>query len=956
MEYLYLSLTALLPIGITIILFLLNQKWKPFKELPFWPKQIIIGVIYGGICIFCTECGVKIDGAVLNVRSASPIIAGVVFGWPAAIISGVIGGVERYISAFWSGTYYTQLGCAIATVIAGLGTALIKKYLFKNNKVSWFYALGLGLFFETIDILLIFLTNLNDIETAFLLVKKIGNVLILAVGLTVGLTIIVIQLINHGLYGSRGTINLEKKRKKHIKIIIQIGLFISLIFSYIIMATLTFNIQTNLAENQAYEQLSSEMVDVSSEIKETSDNNILTVNRTVKDEIEDVGEGNLNNDLLRNYMESERLSEINYVNSDGIIIYSTNDAYVGLSFYAEGATQMNAFTVLLIDPNVNEFVQPYQLNSSGEYMKYSGVKLNNGGFVQVGFNTEKFHQDINSIVSLVANHRHIGQRGYLMIIDETGIVISSLSTYIGKTITQIGINDISSLKSSVKYVGAINGVESHYLIDVIEGYLVIGVISDEEIAFTRDLTIYLTSYLEFMVICIAFFTIYALIDIYALNNLSKVNDKLDMISNGNLNEQVPEMNNKEFDNLANSINKTVDTLKEYIDKEAKRLDEELAIAKDIQMSFIPRRTAYLSHHEFKISALMNTAKEVGGDFYDYFLLPNDKLGILIADVSGKGVPAAMFMMRAKSLIKSLCENGISCNEVFNRANRNLCERNDTKMFITAWLGVISLDTGHIEYVNAGHNPPLIRQNGHYSYLTGKHGLVLGAIDIAKYPKEELTFNDGDGIYLYTDGVTEANNKFGQLYSEGRLIKLLNDNVTLNPEKLCNIVMKDIDKFVDGYEQSDDITMLAFTYLGKYEERHLHYKSKLSEYTSFKNDFTDMYSKYNLSHKMLNNIEICAEEIFVNIAQYSYKDDNGDIDVLLTYSPHEVSLTFIDSGKPFDPLKREDPDTHLPASEREIGGLGIFMVKNISDFIHYSYQDKKNILVISLYIEDANKGE
>lgn len=212
---------------------------------------------------------------------------------------------------------------------------------------------------------------------------------------------------------------------------------------------------------------------------------------------------------------------------------------------------------------------------------------------------------------------------------------------------------------------------------------------------------------------------------------------------------------------------------------------------------------------------MDTAKEVGGDFYDFYMTSHNELIFLMADVSGKGIPAALFMMRAKTTIKSYAETGTSVEDVFTKANSGLCESNDAEMFVTAWIGKINLETGVVEFANAGHNPPLVKhKDGKYEYLKSRAGFVLAGMDGIKYRKNTVTLEAGDSIYLYTDGVTEATNGAIELYGDDRLADILNSKTFESAEEVCRTVKSDVDKFVGDAPQFDDITMLSLTFKGE----------------------------------------------------------------------------------------------------------------------------------------------
>ena len=205
---------------------------------------------------------------------------------------------------------------------------------------------------------------------------------------------------------------------------------------------------------------------------------------------------------------------------------------------------------------------------------------------------------------------------------------------------------------------------------------------------------------------------------------------------------------------------------------------------------------------------MTPAKEVGGDFYDFFMTDEKHLAFVMADVSGKGVPAALFMVIAKTLIKNYAQIGQEPGEVFTTVNRLLCEGNDAGLFVTSWMGILDLETGVMKYANAGHNPPLIkRENGKFEYLRSRPGFVLAGMDTVRYKQSELVLNPGDRIFLYTDGVTEAANGEQQLYGEDRLERLLNRCQEDTAEEMLADLKKDIDSFVGEAPQFDDITML-----------------------------------------------------------------------------------------------------------------------------------------------------
>ncbi len=295
------------------------------------------------------------------------------------------------------------------------------------------------------------------------------------------------------------------------------------------------------------------------------------------------------------------------------------------------------------------------------------------------------------------------------------------------------------------------------------------------------------------------------------------------IGRGNLDADIQIKTGDEVETLASSFNKMTAQLREHIKNltavtaEKERIGAELGVATHIQASMLPCIfPAFPDISEIDIYASMTPAKEVGGDFYDFFLVDSTHLAVVMADVSGKGVPAALFMVIAKTLIKNHMQLGKTPAEVFTAVNEQLCENNDAGMFVTAFMGVLNFTDGNFVYVNAGHNAPLIRKSsGGFEWLKARPGFVLAGMEGIKYRQAELTLQKGDIFFTYTDGVTEAQNPLKALYSDKRLIDTLNRENTkeLSVEELVQYIHKDVDAFASGAEQADDITLLALKYIG-----------------------------------------------------------------------------------------------------------------------------------------------
>ena len=962
MPILKLALFGLANTVIALVFYFLYKKTK-FGNIKNIYRQIIVGIVFGGLAVLCTEFGVKFNNSILNVRDAAPITAALIFGWPAGVIAGFIGGLERFFSTYWNGSYFTQIACSISTFVSGCVAGLLNKFLFKSKRPRWFQALAIGMVLETSHILMIFITNMNDVSTAFQYVEAMGNIMIVAVGLSVMHAVLVINLIGMKDF-KKPEFNFHRP---HIAVILHLLLFTTVAFAYANVAIFTRNLQDRISQERTNTELKGNVDDVVLDIVDNSNKNLLSVTFAIADNLEARGEGGFDNGYLSSLIDKDNpvhynVSEICYVNPSGVISVSSNLLWLGMEMNDGG--QAGEFYDALILGDAEYYVQNYGPISkdSSVYMKFAAKRMSFGGFVQVGYDSQAFYADLQEIIGLEVKNRRVGENGIMIIADENeNIVGITGSTPEGelKPLSSLGfdksladLEDYKTYSASISVNGKVQKVR--YQFADVEGYYVIGIMLQSEIEFSANMSTYVSIYLEFIIFAVVFFVIYMIVNRYVIQDLAEVNNKLDEITNGNLDVDINVNSTEEFAYLSNSINSTVGTMKELINKEAERINAELALAKDIQLSALPTQNVFLNFHQFAVYATMKTAKEVGGDFYDYFPLDNHRFAIIIADVSGKGIPAALFMMRTKTLIKSLLENGLSVNETLNRANENLCEGNDAKMFVTCWLGVINVDTGVVEYANAGHNPPLIKHNGQFEYLHSKVNFILGALPITKYTKQTLELAPGDAIFLYTDGITEATIGDNQFYGEERLKEYANTLVTNDPMKITNGILQNTLEFTGEHEQSDDMTLLTFCYFGETKHERLSYDGKVSEFPKARDDMMKYFKDNNVSQTVIDKFVICLEEIFVNVASYGYKDKEGPIVLYLDVSKKRVELTVIDAAPQFNPLDNEDPDITADAKDRRIGGLGIFMVKNMMDRVIYAYLEKHNCLSMSVYLDDLKE--
>ncbi|MDD4452919.1 MAG: SpoIIE family protein phosphatase [Proteiniphilum sp.] len=263
--------------------------------------------------------------------------------------------------------------------------------------------------------------------------------------------------------------------------------------------------------------------------------------------------------------------------------------------------------------------------------------------------------------------------------------------------------------------------------------------------------------------------------------------------------------------LQNSIKHYVQDLKKTTAAK-ESLESQLRIANAIQMGMLPKEVdGFCDHNEFAICGFMKPAKEVGGDLYNYFMIDDEHLGFTIGDVSDKGIPAALFMSMTNTLIKSIALTGITPAEVLYRVNNELCKGNEQSMFVTLFFAKLNINTGHVEYANAGHNPFILLDKHKQAYQKLYPGIVLAAFEDVQFKNEEITLSPGDTLLMYTDGVTEAMNSQQKLFGEERLLQIFNSDVNVSVSIMVQSVIQGLDAYVEGFEQSDDITVLALRY-------------------------------------------------------------------------------------------------------------------------------------------------
>lgn len=382
--------------------------------------------------------------------------------------------------------------------------------------------------------------------------------------------------------------------------------------------------------------------------------------------------------------------------------------------------------------------------------------------------------------------------------------------------------------------------------------------------------------------------------------------------------------------------------------ERERTAAELDIARTIQMSAVPHDFTVSSvSHRVTIEGFMRPAREVGGDFYDVFDLSDGGIAFVIGDVSGKGVPAALFMMRAQSLFreKMLCCDDLG--EVMTQVNDALCDRNEALLFVTAFACVLDPNTGRVRFANAGHNPPVLLQGGERSYMRIRPGLVLGAMEGMPYREGSFDLGMGDGLLLYTDGVTEAFDSESQLFGEGRLLDVLRKCDADAAVFTAKRIEAAVGAFAGECPQADDITVLSFRRNpSTLHARCIELPPETAQVSKLFGFLESLCEREGCTPKMTTSLMLVVEELFVNICSYGFPDgrprDAVSVSAVMDDRLGQMTLELSDAGVPYNPLDYQ-PMKADASDEDRVGGLGILLVRHNVDDLDYEYLDGRNVL-------------
>ena len=676
---------------------LLWRFWHRGRNHTF-AQKLAVGLFYGLCSVASNHIGIDYGRMVLNVRDIGPLAAGLFFDPLAGILSGLIGGVERFIIGQYFGIgSFTRVACGVSTVLAGLLAAALHKWVYEGNRPSAVNCLLLGAQMEVFHMYAVFITNRDNMSLASMVVETCAVPMIFFTG--AGLTIcslIIARLSGNGL---KKRIRLPKKETPT-GLRFQRRLLAEIFILFAISSGVNYHLQTRMA-------------------KETEANGL----KTQLDQYRISFQKDHDLSRLKGELHQKNLSTT--------------------SFY------------LLVDAD--------------RMLQYTGSGTGEGGIPA----DEKD-------VALIADHA-----------------------------------DRAMFQTVFRLFGTQNCICRSTRLDG-PYYLLAG--TPDGFIYSAQRTQQLeTFFLEILIFTSLYVLTGILVNKLVVRNLEEINQSLARITDGNLNEVVAVDESREFSQLSDDINRTVTSLRELIDAAEKRMGEELKLAAAIQDSALPKNFR-LPSENIELHALMIPARQVGGDFYDFFFVSVDRLALVIADVSGKGIPAAMFMMRAKTAIKNDARNGLSPSKILENVNSLLCEDNRARMFVTVWLGILDLKTGLLSCANAGHEyPALMHAGGDYELLKDRHGPVLGVIPGITAPEYEIRMGSGDRLFAYTDGVAEAFNSHEEQYGTGRMISQLNALKNGSQEQILTGMQEDIRKFAGEREQFDDITMLGITYFDSRSE-------------------------------------------------------------------------------------------------------------------------------------------
>jgi len=607
---------------------------------------------------------------------------------------------------------------------------------------------------------------------------------------------------------------------------------------------------------------------------------------------------------------AERLDidEINVVSREGLILASNDPHCLGVRM--AGDPVMSAF-MALTNGTTASVSQPFRPHARNPQVraKYLAVAFPGGdGFVQVGLDERHLAEMLPGILGYIFDAWLLGRTGFFLCADaRTDRLISNPARHRdeARTLAETGFDEDAARPYEISgNTGAgrtfrqkLFGETCHCRNYLFGGHRFVPALPEREFYETRTVFVVVFGALLFAVIAA-------------------------------------------FACFADRVFRDKDRLRAFYAAEDARRNREMEIAKTIQTAALPGKPS--DNPVFRLAASMTPAREVGGDFYDQFRFDATHQAFLVADVSGKGITAALYMMTAKALLKNRLLGDRDVAAAVAAANAELCRNNPANMFLTAWVGVLDVQSGRVEFANAGHNPPLVRRaDGSVEWLRGKSGPMLAVVDGAPYRARSVTLGAGDTLFLYTDGVTEAMDPAGALFGEGRLEETLRAAPDGDPASVCRLVRAAVAAFSAGAPAADDLTVLAIQQrqIPRFAERSFPATlDGLAAASAFLDEALD-----GADPALSPPLHLLLDEIASNVVRYS---GATEFEVDVSTAGNGALLSIADNGAPYDPLAHADPDTTLGAGERPVGGLGILIVKKTADAVSYRREGGRNVLTLA----------
>lgn len=726
------------------------------RRLPaFRYRKLTIGLLFGGLSIVADHLPVAtidIFGVDIVLRDAPVMVAGFFFGQISCVIAGVVATVEAFlrIFIFSESTSLPVIG-ATATLLVSFYTFILVRWIF-DGRPPTFVALVAALYGVILHEMAIGAFVLVNYEQTLEVI--VDSVVPLSVG--VGLAILASSLVCG--------FQLRDRERRFLS-----NLNLGFIFFGLAVAAITA--QVGISSKLQSEKI---LHDVVSTLESSVEDQLVFMLHEDGESIVEMlaEEAQPTTDYLQKLARQMGVDVITLVSSNGIITASTEkEAAIGKSFFAHAPTHQHYKGLLKGNPTFT--IGPFEVASTNDdrYIKFAGLACPQGGFVQIGYEWESFASGFERYFMSIFERREIGESGFFLICDSTGHLVSSVPGHPdskGASLEAIGFKPKNlQVAPGTCFRAHVFDVWSRCIgYDAIGKWRFYAVLPLAEHQGPALLIIFVAA--------LVLFIVFASFRVVLLRS--------------------------------ERAQKRLDSLRA---EEERRRIEDLELARTIQRSELP--TDNKDGDGYSLRAYMEAAREVGGDFYDYYTLPDGRLVVAVADVSGKGIPAAIFMMRAKAALKECVLRAKTFSDAVAEANKILSARNTAEMFVTVWIGIYDAKAGTLEYISAGHNAPLVlTAGGSVRWVTGAHSSALGVFESARYQSSVERLSAGDSLFLYTDGVTEAMNARGELYGNDRLECAL---ARAGKPVIPDIILS-VGEFAAGAIQADDMTMLILEARGQ----------------------------------------------------------------------------------------------------------------------------------------------